>query len=230
MKQNCGLCRERVNKTFITKFKKIDKRFQGWQQFLEKKKLLIWTSILSIQNGKYFSVKGICSTSLKQKDKIVFFVIQEPTGNIEFPTCQCPAGRAGTCSHSCAISKVIAKWVVDRVTIILEQRACTSKPCAWSLLQSKGCLEKHSINDLEIKSPPSKKSKISESNSTKQEITSTLYVADAHNRPDNENSNVLKLLDFLKESNPSLHFLDIVNTNCQKKCETKVRLKPEGSV
>ena len=107
------------------------------------------------------------------------------------------------------------------------------------MLQSKGCLEKHSINDLEIKSPPSKKSKISESNSTKQGITSTLYVADAHNRPennensmktDNENSNVLKLLDFLKESNPSLHFLDIVNTNCQKKCETKVRLKPEGSV
>ena len=56
--------------------------------------------------------------------------------------------------------------------------------------QSRGRLEKHSINDLEIKSPPNKKSNTSESNSTKQGITSILYVADAHSRPDNENSNI----------------------------------------
>ena len=96
--------------------------------------------------------------------------------------------------------------------------------------QSRGRLEKHSINDLEIKSPPSKKSKVSESNSTKQGINSTLYVADAHSRPDNENSNISKLLDSLKRSNPSLHFLEIVNTSCRKKCETKFGFKPEGSV
>ena len=87
-----------------------------------------------------------------------------------------------------------------------------------------------SINDLEIKSPPSKKSKVSESNSTKQGINSTLYVADAHSRPDNQNSNISKLLDSLKGSNPSLHFLEIVNTSCQKKCQTKFGFKPEGSV
>ena len=69
-------------------------------------------SILSKQNDKYFSVKGICSASLKQKDRWVFIVIQKSTGDIEFATCQCPAGRAGTCSHSYAVSKVIAKWVI----------------------------------------------------------------------------------------------------------------------
>ena len=77
-----------------------------------------------------------------------------------------------------------------RVTILPEQRVCTSKPCVWSVRQSRGRLEKHSLNDLEIKSPPSKKSKVSESNSTKQGITSILYVADAHSKPDNENSNI----------------------------------------
>ena len=90
-------------------------------------------------------------------------------------------------------------------------------------------LEKHTINDLDLKSPI-KKLKFSESNSTKQGITSTLYVAGAHSRPDNENSNISKLLDSLKRSNPSLHFLEIVNTSCRKKCETKFGFKPEGSV
>ena len=220
---------ERVDKTFITKLRKIEKDFQRGQQLLEEN-FIDLNSILSKQNDKYFSVKGICSASLKQKDRWVFIVIQKSTGDIEFATCQCPAGRAGTCSHSYAVSKVIAKWVIDRVTIIPQQRACTSKPCVWSVPQSRGRLEKHSINDLEIKSPPSKKSKVSESNSTKQGINSTLYVADAHSRPDNENSNISKLLDPLKGSNPSLHFLETVNTSCRKKCETKFGFKPEGSV
>ena len=68
--------------------------------------------------------------------------------------------------------------------------------------ESRGRLGKHGINDLEIKSPPTKKSKVSESDSNKKGITSTLYDADTHNRPDNENSNISKLLDFLKGSNP----------------------------
>ena len=59
---------ERVNKTFITKLKKIEKPFQQGQQFLEEN-FIDLNSILSKQNDKYFSVKGICSASLKQKDR-----------------------------------------------------------------------------------------------------------------------------------------------------------------
>ena len=150
---------ERVNKTFITKSKKIEKHFQRGQQLLEEN-FIDLNSILSKQNDKYFSVKGICSASLKQKDRWVCIVIQKSTGDIEFATCQCPASKTGTCSHSYAVSKVIAKWVIDRATIIPQQRACTSKPCVWSVPQSRGRLEKHSITDLEITSPPSKKSKV----------------------------------------------------------------------
>ena len=159
-------------------------------------------SILSKQNDKYFSFRGICAASLKQKDRWVFIVIQKSTSDIEFATCQCPAGRAGTCSNSYAVSQVITTWAIDRVSIMPQQRGCTSKPCVWSVPQSRGCLEKHSINDLEIKSLPSKKSKVSESNSNKQGTTSALYDADARNRPDNENSNISKLVDSLKRSKP----------------------------
>ena len=102
-------------------------------------------SILSKQNYKYFSVKGICAANLKQKDRWVFIVIQKSTDDIEFATCQCPARRAGKCSHSYAVSKVIAKWTIDRVSIIPQQRACTSKPCIWSVPQSRGRLEKQSV-------------------------------------------------------------------------------------
>ena len=86
---------QRVNKTFITISKKIEKHIQQGQQFLEET-FIDLNSILSKQNDKYFSVKGICSASLKQKDRWVFIVIQKSTGDIEFATCQCPAGRAGT--------------------------------------------------------------------------------------------------------------------------------------
>ena len=96
--------------------------------------------------------------------------------------------------------------------------------------QSRGRLEKHSINDLEIKSPSSKKSKVSESKSTKHGINSRLYVTDAHRRPDNENSNISKLVDSLKGSNSSLNFLEIVNTSCRTKYDTKFGFKPKGSV
>ena len=56
---------ERVNKTFIIKSKKIEKHFKRGQKFLEENFINL-NSILSKQNHKYFSVKGICDASLKQ--------------------------------------------------------------------------------------------------------------------------------------------------------------------
>ena len=116
---------ERVNKTFIIKSKKIEKHFQQGQQFLEEN-FIDLNSILFKQNNKNFNVKDICAASLKQRDRCVFIVIQKSTGDIEFAAFQCPAGRAGTCSHSEAVSKVIAKWAIDRVSIIPQQRPCTT--------------------------------------------------------------------------------------------------------
>ena len=81
-------------------------------------------------------VKGKCTASLKQKDAWVFVAIQKSFGNIEFSTCQCPARGAVTCSYSCAVLKVIVKWVIDRVFITPQHRACTSNPCASSLSQN----------------------------------------------------------------------------------------------
>ena len=58
--------------------------------------------------------------------------------------------------------------------------------------QSRGRLKKHSINDLEIKSPPSKKkTKVSKSDTTKQGNISTLYDEDECSRQNNEKSSIL---------------------------------------
>lgn len=220
---------ERINRSCNAKSTKIKKHFQRGHQLLEEN-FVDLNSIYSKQNESFFSIKGTCAASLKQKDRWVFIVIKKSSGDIEFAKCQCPAGKAGTCSHSYAILKIVAKWVIDGLTLIPQQKACTAKPCIWSVPQSRGRIEKHNINDLKIKSPPSKKAKCNEtSTKTKQGITSTLYVADAGRRQ-NDCNKISVLVDSLKESNPTLHFLDIVNSNCEKKCETKFGVVPEGSV
>ena len=105
--------RERVNKAFITKLKKIRKCFQQRQQFLQEN----FIDLNPFYLNKMIIILVLSAASLKQKDRWLFIIIQESTGDIEFASCLCPAGRAGICSHLFAVSKVVAKWVTDRVSI-----------------------------------------------------------------------------------------------------------------
>ena len=81
---------------------------------------------------------------------------------------------------------------------------------------------------MEIKYPPSKKSKINKSNSNKQGLISAFYVADTRNRLDNENTSISKLLDFLIWSNASFHFLKI--SFPITKCKTIFEFTTDGSM
>ena len=56
--------------------------------------------------------------------------------------------------------KFVAKWVIDKINKMLEPKVCTSKPCAWSIPQSRERLEKSPISSLKIFSPTATKSKI----------------------------------------------------------------------
>uniref|UniRef100_A0A7M5XKY7 SWIM-type domain-containing protein n=1 Tax=Clytia hemisphaerica TaxID=252671 RepID=A0A7M5XKY7_9CNID len=111
---------------------------------------------------------------------------------IKFASCACVAGKAGTCSHSYALMKTILKWVIDRRTIIPEEKACTSQRCAWNQVQ----MRKHEENinrmplsELTFKSPPCLKRKRSVNKDDKEEpgpskeskgITSSLYESRKH--------------------------------------------------
>ena len=71
-------------------------------------------------------------------------------GSVAYACCQCPAGKVGTCSHVFVVMKLVAKWVIDKINKIPEPKACTSKPCAWSIPQSREGLEKSPVSSLKV--------------------------------------------------------------------------------
>ena len=56
--------------------------------------------------------------------------------------------------------KLVAKWLIDKINKIPEPKACTSKPCSWSIPQSRERLEKSPNSSLKIFSLTATKSKI----------------------------------------------------------------------
>jgi len=143
----------KINIIHNSKSKAIKKHFQRGEQFIEENYIDV-NSVHTKQNDDLFSIKGVCAASLKKKDRWIFLILSKSTAEIKFGYCQCPAGKAGTCSHAYALLKMLAKWVIDRLPIVPVEKACTSKPCTWSIPQSRGRIDKPKISDLEIKSPP----------------------------------------------------------------------------
>lgn len=58
-------------------------------------------------------VKGACAASLKKVNRWLFVLLIKSSNEIEYVYCQCLIGTIGTCSHTFALVKLIAKWVVD---------------------------------------------------------------------------------------------------------------------
>ena len=85
------------------------------------------------------------SKSLDSLSQIVFVALTKAEGLVAYAYSQCPVGRVGTCSHAFAVMKLVAKWVIDKINNIPEPKACTSKPCAWSVPQNRERLEKSPI-------------------------------------------------------------------------------------
>ena len=94
----------------------------------------------------------------------------EVNGSVSYAYCQCPAGKVGTCSHIFAVMKLVAEWAIGKLTKIPEMKACTSKPCTWSVLQRRGTLIKSPISEILLISAASKKQKTSDENATPKGI------------------------------------------------------------
>ena len=151
-----------VSKAVLSTSTMTKKNFNRGEQFLEENYLDLG-SIFVKENEHLICLKGICAASLKQRDRWVTIAVRKESGDAEFAFCQFPSGKAGTCSHSFAMMKLIAKWVLDQLKEIPEPKACTEKPCQWSIPQSRGRIEKLDTTNLKIMTPkPSKKRKASD--------------------------------------------------------------------
>ena len=150
-------------------------------------------------------------------------------GSVSYAYCQCPAGKVGTCSHMFAVMKLVAKWAIDKLTIIPEIKACTSKPCTWSVPQSRGKLFKSPISEISLISPASKKQKTIDENATPKGIKSSLYDARIGSQRVLNDSKVDEMFDFLSKEKPNIHALQVLNKSEKTFVETKFGMMPVGS-
>ena len=107
---------ERVNAAVTSKSSIVKKHFSRGAQLLEEQYVDL-NSIFSKQNDSVFCVKGVVAASLKKQTRWVFIAIDKSTADINYGYCGCAAGKAGTCSHTFVIMKLVAKWVVDRIKL-----------------------------------------------------------------------------------------------------------------
>ena len=198
----------KINQLVMEKAEKIKKPFRRGNAFLSENYLDEF-SIYTKQSHEYYCIKGVCAASLKKLDRWIFVAINKESEEIQFMFCKCRAGKTGTCAHAYALIKLIASWSFDNIKLIPEPKACTSKPCTWSVPQSRDRVEKLPIQDLTIKSqvpkdgPPAKKRKPS--------IKSSLF--DARLKPIENDLRLLK-------RNPNLHAASVINEDQDKYVDT----------
>ena len=202
-------------------------------------------SIFTKQSDDFFCLKGVYGASLRKQNRIVFVALTKAEGSVAYAYCQCPAGRVGTCSHAFAVMKLVAKWVIDKINIISEPKACTAKPCAWSIPQSRERLEKSPISTLKIFSPTTTKSKIntcskgsninntsstntSSNTSRDKGITSSLYDARAESNRKNGKRKLQEMHDVIYSHNKNIPMFSVINLNQEKKIITSFRAMPVG--
>ena len=149
---------QKINTDVLSKSKKVMKHFLRGEQLLEENFIDI-ASIYSKQSDTLFCLKWVCAVSLKKQNPWTFIALSKVDGSVSYAYCQCPAGKVGTCSHMFAVMKLVAKWAIDKLTKIPEIKTCTSKPCTWSVPQSRGKLFTSPISEISLISLAPKKPK-----------------------------------------------------------------------
>ena len=115
------------------------------------------STVYAKHDKSVFCLKGLCGASLHKKGYWITVAVDRKASDVIFAYCQCEAGKGGTCSHSFAIMKTLARWSLDQLKEIPEDIACTSKPCVWSVPQSRERILKAPVSELTFCAPTSKK-------------------------------------------------------------------------
>ena len=134
--------------------------------------------------------------------------------------------------------KLVAKWIIDKINKIPEPKACASKPCAWSIPQSRERLEKSPISSLKIFSPTATKSKINTSStntsnttSSDKGIISSLYDARTESNRKNGKRKLQEMHDVIYSHNKNTPMLSsVIDLNQEKRINTSFGTMLIGSV
>ena len=183
---NIKVYQEKITKLFCENSKLIKKNFIRGQQFMEER-FIDLTSTFSKSDETIFCVKTVIAASLRKLCRWAVVALSKTDGEIIYAHCACVGGKAGTCAHSYALMKTILKWVIDRRTVIPEEKACTSQRCAWNQVQMRKHeenMDRMPLSELTFKSPPCLKRKKSSDDADNEQsgpskeskgISSSLY-------------------------------------------------------
>ena len=230
----------------LSKSTVVKKHFSRGDQLLEEQYVDIG-SIFTKQSDDFFCFKSVCGASLRKQNIIIFVVLTKDDGLVADAYCQCLAGRVGTCSHAFAVMKLVAKWLIDKINKIPEPKACTLKPCSWSIPQSRERLEKSPNSSLKIFSLTATKSKIntyskgsainntsgtntSSTTSTDKGITSSLCDARTESNWKNGKHKLQEMHDVIYSHNKNIPMLSVIDLNQKKRINTSFGTMPVGSV
>ena len=129
-------------------------------------------------------------------------VLSKVDGSVSYVYCQCPPGKVGTCSHMFAVMELVANGQLVNLLKIPEIKACTSKPCTWSVPESRRKF-KSPISEISSILPASKKQKTIDGNTTPKGINLSLYDARIESQRALNDSKVDEMFEINKVLNKS---------------------------
>lgn len=216
---------DKVNSAFSHNATRVEKHFQRGAQLLEES-FIDLNSIVIKEDDNLFCIKAVCAASMKNVNRWITVAINKAPVEVFFAYCQCAAGKPGICSHAFALLKLVAKWAIEKPTHVPTPVACTSRPCVWSVVQSRGRVIKSAVADLTISAP--KQRKVDENNKSKG-IKSTLYDARSSSSRVLRDDKLHALMSSLEKENSSIPALVAVNVHAQT-VPTQFGEMPLGSV
>ena len=219
---------EKVNKCFMDKATTIKKNFKRGEQLLVEN-FIDLDSVMVKENNELICFKFFVGASLKVKDRWIWVAITKTPIEVHFAYCPCEAGKVGTCGHSYAVMKQICRWALDKVNTIPSAIACTSKPCLWSVPQSRGRVDKRPLTEIVVRSPKLSKDSGDQEKKRKKPIKSTLYNACSSKQASNCDNKLDKLMTALRNENPAIPALTAFNANAPY-VPTQFGSMPLGSV
>ena len=220
---------EKVNNAFSQNSTKVKKHFHRGEQLLEESFLDVGSVVVK-ENLSLFCIKGVCAASMKNMNRWVTVAISKFPVEVYFAYCQCAAGKPGTCSHVFALFKLLAKWAIEKVSYVPTPVACTSRPCTWSVVQSRGRVVKPAIADLTITAPKRQNKEETTTSKKLKGIKSTLYDARSTTTRIVNYEKLDKLMLTLKNENPSVPALMAINQDATQSIHTQFGEMPLGSL
>ena len=129
-------------------------------------------------------------------------ILAKESGDIHHAECGCPAGLgpSGSCKHIAALAYALEEY--SRIRSIRDQVACTSELQTWNRPR------KQKLDPADIRSIKFVKL---EHDKVKRPMKSKLYDPRPPEHCHTSNTEIQHLISYLKETNPSIAFLHVLN-------------------